>query len=267
MNKIPLIMGIVNATGNSFSEGAASDPESALDRALKLLDDGADIIDIGAESTRPGAAEVPAEQECEVITKFLEQLFSIRPGVQVSVDTRHAVTAAKALELGAAYINDVSMLRHDDKMADCAAKYDAKLILCHSRGTPLTMKGKQFCCYSDVVDEVKEELSGAAEKAVACGVKRENIIFDPGFGFAKDVVQQLEMLVRAHEFCALGKTLVGLSRKSFLGALTGVDEPQERVGSTLCAELQLAECNIDIIRTHNVRYLRDALTVKKYLEQ
>ena len=260
-------MGIVNATGDSFSEGIASDPASALDRALKLLDDGADIIDIGAESTRPGAAEADVETECRTVESFLKQLFSLRPETQVSVDTRHAETAAVALELGAAYINDVSMLRHDDMMAACAAKYKAKLILCHSRGTPQTMKQKELCSYGDVVFEVKKELAEAAEKAVSNGVERENIIFDPGFGFAKDVEQQLTMLRRADEFCGLGRTLVGLSRKSFLGALTGESDPQKRVGATLEAELHLADCNIDIIRTHNVKYLRDALTIKRYLEQ
>lgn len=261
-------MGIVNASGNSFSEGAASAPDSALDRALRLLDDGADIIDIGAESTRPGAAEVPEAEEIEVVERFLKQFFAIRPGTPVSVDTRHAATAARALELGAVYINDVSMLRHDTKMADCAAKYGAQLILCHSRGTPQTMKEKALCTYfSDVVGEVKSELLAAAEKAQQAGVKRENIIFDPGFGFAKDVEQQLTMLRRVNEFCGLGRTLAGLSRKSFLGALTDEPEPQRRVGSTLAAELHLASSGIEIIRTHNVGYLRDALEIAEYLKQ
>lgn len=261
-------MGIVNATGDSFSEGAASDPASALDRALRLLDDGADIIDIGAESTRPGSSAVDASRECRTVEQFLKQLFALRPSVSVSVDTRNAKTAARAIELGAEYINDVSMLRHDDMMAACAAEYGAKLILCHSRGTPQTMKQKSFCSYNaDVVDEVKKELLESAEKAVSAGVKRDDIIFDPGFGFAKDVEQQLTMLRRADEFCQLGRTLVGLSRKSFLGELTGVADPQKRAGSTLAAELHLSQCGVDIVRTHNVRYLRDALTIKRYLEQ
>ena len=260
-------MGIVNATGDSFSEGALSGPESALDRALKLIDDGADIIDIGAESTRPGAEVVPAEQENAVVRKLLKELFSLRPEAAVSVDTRNSLTAESALELGAKYINDVSMLNYDDLLAEVVAKYDAHLIICHSRGTPQTMKDKAFCSYPDgVVEEVSQELSAAADKAVSQGVKKENIIFDPGFGFAKDVEQQLTMLRRANEFCKLGRTLVGLSRKSFLGALTDEKTPSERVGSTLAAELHLAECGIEIIRTHNVKYLRDALALKEYLK-
>ena len=172
-------MGIVNATGDSFSEGAASDPVSALDRALKLLDDGADIIDIGAESTRPGAAEVPVELECEVVAKFLKQLFHLRPETPVSVDTRNAATAERAMALGARYINDVSMLRHDGEMAACAAKYDAQLILCHSRGTPLTMTGSKYREYGeDVVSEVKKELSEAAEKAVSCGINVLSVVLE-----------------------------------------------------------------------------------------
>ena len=259
-------MGIVNATGDSFSEGASSGPETALDRALKLLDDGADIIDIGAESTRPGAGEVPAEQEAEVVEKLLKQLFALRPDAAVSVDTRHSLTAGTALRLGAKYINDVSMLSFDGKMAKTVAQYDAALVLCHSRGTPQTMRAKEFCSYPQgVVEEVCQELANAAEIAVSQGVKRENIIFDPGFGFAKDVEQQLTMLRRAREFCRLGRTLAGLSRKSFLGALTGVDVPAERVGSTLAAELHLAGCGIEIIRTHDVRYLRDAIVLEQYL--
>ena len=266
MSNLPLIMGIVNATGDSFSEGVLSSPASALDRALALLDAGADIIDIGAESTRPGAAEIPVEQECSVIKNLLVQIFSLHPGAAVSVDTRNALTAQAALDLGAKYINDVSMLSHDEKMAKTVAQYDAALVICHSRGTPQTMRDKVFCTYpGGVVEDVCAELLEAADKAAAQGVKRENIIFDPGFGFAKDVEQQLTMLRRADEFCKLGRTLAGLSRKSFLGALTGVETPAERVGSTLAAELQLAECGIEIIRTHKAGYLRDALAIKQHL--
>ena len=259
-------MGIVNATGNSFSEGAESDPASALDRALALMDNGADIIDIGAESTRPGAGEVPPLQESAVVEKLLKQLYAVRPDAVVSVDTRNALTAKVSLELGVKYINDVSMLSHDDKMAETVAGYDAALVLCHSRGTPQNMQEKRFCSYpGGVVEEVSYELSAAAEKAVSMGVKKENIIFDPGFGFAKDNEQQLTMLRRAAEFCRLGRTLAGLSRKSFLGALTGEKIPAERTGATLAAEIQLAECGIDIIRTHRTGFLRDALIIKQLL--
>ena len=259
-------MGIVNATGNSFSEGALSDPGSALNRALALIDDGADIIDIGAESTRPGAGDVPAQQESAVVEKLLKQLYAVRPDAVVSVDTRNALTAQVSLDLGVRYINDVSMLAHDDKMAETVAKFNAALVLCHSRGTPQNMQEKGFCTYyGGVVEEISSELTAAAEKAVSMGIKRENLIFDPGFGFAKDVDQQVVMLRRAAEFCRLGRTLAGLSRKSFLGALTGENTPVERVGSTLAAELQLAECGIEIIRTHRVRYLRDALIIKQHL--
>ena len=264
MSKIPLLMGIVNATGNSFSEGASSDPLSALDRALKLIDDGADIIDAGAESTRPGAEDVSADEECRRLEKLLKGLSRLRPSTPVSVDTRRSATAEFALGHGAKYINDVSMLRFDSAMVDVAAKYDAVLILCHSRGVPQNMQESVFCDYSNGVEDVISELKTAAETAKRAGVKE--LIFDPGFGFAKSVALQMEMLRNAKEFTKLGRTLAGVSRKSFLGAVTGVEKPSERQGSTLAAELHLAACGIDIIRTHNVKMLRDAITVKNLLD-
>ncbi|MBO5992462.1 MAG: dihydropteroate synthase [Lentisphaeria bacterium] len=264
MSKIPLIMGIVNATGNSFSEGASSDPASALDRALKLIDAGADIIDVGAESTRPGAEDVPEAEERERIGKLVKSLNQLRPSTPVSVDTRRSSTARAALDCGAKYINDVSMLRFDCEMANITAEYGAALILCHSRGTPQNMRNKEFCSYNDVVEEVVQELAAAAEYAKHCGVGE--LIFDPGFGFAKSVSQQMDMLRNANAFTRMGKTLAGVSRKSFLGAVTGEDDPAERQGSTLAAELHLAACGIDIIRTHNVKMLRDALTVKNMID-
>ena len=247
MSDLPLIMGIVNATGDSFSEGARSDQKSALDRALKLIDDGADIIDIGGESTRPGAETVAVDVEIERISGLLKELRSRRPDIPVSVDTRNSATAEEALKLGAKYINDVSMLRNSKDMAAVAAKYGAYLVICHSRGTPETMKNPEFCCYPD---------------GVRAGVDPDKIIYDPGFGFAKNFEQHIEMLREAKEFSSLGRVLVGVSRKSFLGTATGESVPANRSGATLAAELHLAGCGVDIIRTHNVKQLKDALKIK-----
>lgn len=256
-------MGIVNATGDSFSEGAQSDRKSALDRALKLIDDGADIIDIGGESTRPGAERVAVAAEIERISGLLEELRRRRPDIPVSVDTRNAGTAQAALELGAKYINDVSMLRNSKDMAAVAAKYGAYLVICHSRGTPETMKAPEFCRYPDgVINEVKKELAQAAVEAAKAGVEPEKIIYDPGFGFAKNFEQHITMLKEVKEFSSLGRVLVGVSRKSFLGTATGEEIPANRSGATLAAELHLAGCGVDIIRTHDVKQLKDALKIK-----
>lgn len=264
MSDLPLVMGIVNATGNSFSEGAQSDPANALDRALKLIDDGADIIDIGGESTRPGAETVASATEIARIEKLLKGLRVLRPDVPVSVDTRNAETALAALELGAEYINDVSMLRHSSQMAAVAAEFDAHLVICHSRGTPETMSDPELCSYPDgVVNEVIKELAQAAEFAAGVGVRPEKIIFDPGFGFAKNFEQQITMLKEADRFTALGTVLAGVSRKSFLGTATGESVPARRGGATLAAELHLAGCGVGIIRTHDVKQLKDALAVRK----
>ena len=264
MSDLPLIMGIVNATGDSFSEGAQSDPASALDRALKLIDDGAGIIDIGGESTRPGADAVASAAEIGRVSKLLKELRVLRPDIPVSVDTRNAETAQAALELGAAYINDVSMLRHSSQMAAVAAKFDAYLIICHSRGTPETMRDPELCSYpGGVINEVKKELAQAAEYAVRAGVRPEKIIYDPGFGFAKNFEQQITMLREADKFNSLGAVLAGVSRKSFLGMASGEDIPARRGGATLAAELHLAGCGVKIIRTHDVKQLRDALAVRQ----
>ena len=266
MSDLPLIMGIVNATGDSFSEGKQSDPKSALDRALRLIDDGADIIDIGGESTRPGADAVDSSTEIERISGLLKELRARRPDIPVSVDTRNAGTARAALELGAAYINDVSMLRHGSGMAEAAAEFGAYLVICHSRGTPETMKDPEFCSYPDgVINEVKKELAQAAAKAVSAGVDPEKIIYDPGFGFAKNFEQHITMLKEAEAFSSLGRVLVGVSRKSFLGTATGESVPANRSGATLAAELHLAGCGVNIIRTHDVKQLKDALKVKKLI--
>ena len=263
MSDLPLVMGIVNATGDSFSEGARSDQKSALDRALKLIDDGADIIDIGGESTRPGAETVAVDVEIERISGLLKELRSRRPDIPVSVDTRNSATAEEALKLGAKYINDVSMLRNSKDMAAVAAKYGAYLVICHSRGTPETMKNPEFCCYPDgVTGGVKQELAQAAIEAVRAGVDPDKIIYDPGFGFAKNFEQHITMLKEAKEFSSLGRVLVGVSRKSFLGTATGESIPANRSGATLAAELHLAGCGVDIIRTHNVKQLKDALKIK-----
>ena len=262
----PLVAGIVNATGDSFSEGRASAPESAPARALRLLADGADWLDLGGESTRPGSAEIPPAAELARLLPVLDAVMQHDPKTVVSIDTRHAETARKCLEHGARIINDVSMLHRDPELADVAAEHGAMLIICHSRGTPDDMqRGDYFDYGADVAATVASELADAAELAMRAGVPRANIWFDPGFGFAKTAEQNFELARNIGKVCALGRVFVGVSRKSFIGAASGVTEAAKRLPGTLAMELYLAD-SVDVLRTHDVAALRQALAVRKVLK-
>jgi len=261
----PLIAGIVNATGDSFSEGSASSPESAPVRALRLLDDGADWLDLGGESTRPGSREIMPPEELARLLPVLDGVMAAHPDAVVSIDTRHAETARRCVEHGARVINDVSMLRHDPALVDVAAETGAMLVICHSRGTPDDMQSGAYFDYgADVAATVAEELSCAAEKAVRAGVERANLWFDPGFGFAKTAEQNFELARNIGKVRGLGKLFVGVSRKSFIGAASGVAEAAKRLPGTLAMELFLAD-DSDVLRTHDVAALRQALAVRRML--
>lgn len=266
--ELPLIMGIVNATGDSFSEGPGSAPESALDRALRLLADGADLLDIGGESTRPGAREIPPEEEIDRILPVIRGVRAACPDAVLSVDTRKAEVAAAAIECGVEIINDVSMLRYDAALARVTAEGGAALVLSHSRGTPETMRSSAYHDYgADVVATVAAELAAAKRTALEAGVAEENLIFDPGIGFAKTPEQDWELLRRSGELRRLGPVLVGMSRKSFLGKFLNRPEPADRLGGTIAAALHLAGCGVEILRVHDVRQLRDALLVRAKLQE
>ena len=266
--ELPLIMGIVNATGDSFSEGPGSAPESALDRALRLLADGADLLDIGGESTRPGAREIPPEEEIDRILPVIRGVRAACPDAVLSVDTRKSEVAAAAIECGVEIINDVSMLRYDAALARVTAEGGAALVLSHSRGTPETMRSPAYHDYgADVVATVAAELAAAKRTALEAGVAEENLIFDPGIGFAKTPEQDWELLRRSGEFRRLGPVLVGMSRKSFLGKFLNRPDPADRLGGTIAAALHLAGCGVEILRVHDVRQLRDALLVRAKLQE
>lgn len=266
--ELPLIMGIVNATGDSFSEGPGSAPESALDRALRLLADGADLLDIGGESTRPGAREIPPEEEIDRILPVIRGVRAACPDAVLSVDTRKSEVAAAAIECGVEIINDVSMLRYDAALARVTAEGGAALVLSHSRGTPETMRSSAYHDYgADVVATVAAELAAAKRTALEAGVAEENLIFDPGIGFAKTPEQDWELLRRSGEFRRLGPVLVGMSRKSFLGKFLNRPDPADRFGGTIAAALHLAGCGVEILRVHDVRQLRDALLVRAKLQE
>lgn len=258
----PLLMGIVNVTGDSFSEGARSTPATAVDRALALLDDGADLLDIGGESTRPGAAVIPADEEAQRVVPVVRELRKLRPSAILSVDTRKAEVARAVLDYGVELINDVSMLRFSPEMADVVAAAGAALIVAHSRGTPQTMKNPEFHDYGDdPVAAVVAELAGAKEQALRAGVSEDNIFVDPDFGFAKTPEQDWEILKRIDELHQLGAVVAGMSRKSFLGSFLEQPDPLQRLGGTIAAALYLANREVEILRVHDVRQLRDALSV------
>lgn len=255
-------MGIVNASGDSFSENGDSTADSALARSLSHLDYGADVLDIGGESTRPGAYEISTDLELHRIIPVITNLKKVHPEAVLSVDTRHAEVAKVALKAGVEIINDVSMLRCSPEIADLAASSGAGLIISHSRGIPANMNDVEYCSYpKGVAAEVADELLHAREKAVKAGVLPENIMLDPGFGFAKTAEQCWELLTELELISPLSCMMIGVSRKSFLGKLTGEKDPLCRNGETLALELLLAARGVGMIRTHDVRQLHNALQV------
>lgn len=266
-DKKPLLMGIVNSTGDSFSEGGLSSPESALKRAFLLLEEGADILDMGGESTRPGAPEITPEEEIRRLLPVVTGVLEKKPETVISIDTRHARTAEEMLAAGARIINDVSMLRHDPEMVDVLNKFpESILVLCHSRGVPENMQEPRFLDYgTDIVKTVSAELLAAAE---ASGLRKERIIFDPGFGFSKTFEQNMILMRKADQLVRrLGPVLFGISRKSFVGMVTREAEPAERVGGTVAGELHLCRSGGVVIRTHNVKVLRAALLMQQALQE
>ncbi|MGZ6124580.1 MAG: dihydropteroate synthase [Myxococcales bacterium] len=251
--KRTLVMGIVNATPDSFSDGGAYDP---LVHALLLAEEGADILDIGGESTRPGAAPVDAAEERNRTEPVIREL-ARRTAVPISIDTRKATVAAAALDAGAEIVNDVSGLSHDPDLVRAAA--GAALCLMHMRGTPADMQSK--AAYGDVLGEVQQELGEALERARAAGIPDERIALDPGLGFAKTGAHNLTLLRRLRELTQLGRPLlVGASRKSFLGTATGKRAPDRLLGSVAAAAVA-ASNGAAIVRVHDVQATREALAV------
>jgi dihydropteroate synthase len=254
------VMGIVNVTPDSFSDGGRYlDPSAAIEHGLELAAEGAAILDVGGESTRPGAAPVGVEQELERVVPVIAGLREAGFGGVLSVDTSKFPVAEGALNAGATLINDVTALRAAPELASLAAARDALVCLVHMVGTPRTMQVDPH--YDDVVDEVKRFLLERASFAAAEGVKPERIVLDPGIGFGKTVAHNLELLRRLDELVALGfPVLIGTSRKSFLGELTGRPIDQ-RVPGTLASNVLAFARGATIFRVHDVAPLYDALTV------
>jgi dihydropteroate synthase len=259
----PLVMGIVNVTPDSFADGGRhATPESALAHARTLLADGADIIDLGGESTRPGASPVSEQQELDRVLPLVQQLRAECDdrGVPISVDTRKPAVMRAAIDGGASMINDVSALQAPGALqvvVDSATP--VAICLMHMRGEPATMQ--QAATYDDVVVNVIAFLRARAAACLVAGIAHERIIIDPGFGFGKTVEHNLELLRRLPEIVALGyPVLAGLSRKSTIGALTGRDVG-ERMAGSIAAALAAVARGAAIVRVHDVRETMDALKI------
>ncbi len=255
----PLVMGILNVTPDSFSDGGAwAAPEEALRRAREMVAAGADLVDVGGESTRPGADPVTVKEEIARVTPVL-RLLSAELEVPLSIDTRRAEVAEAALQCGALIVNDVSAL-DDARMAGVVAAAGAGLVLMHMRGTPATMQ--QLARYEDVTGEVVAELRPRLQRALDAGVEPEAIVVDPGIGFAKNAEQNLRLLAELPRLAALGRpVLLGVSRKAFLGALLGGLPPTERGVATAAACVAGLLAGARIFRVHDVLPVRQALTV------
>ncbi|MBV9603970.1 MAG: dihydropteroate synthase [Solirubrobacterales bacterium] len=255
------IMGVVNVTPDSFSDGGRYlDAQAAIAHGLELEAEGAAILDVGGESTRPGADPVPEAEELRRVMPVIEGLLERGSGAQVSIDTSKSSVAARAVQAGATLVNDVTAFRGDPEMAAVVAGAGADCCLMHMLGDPRTMQRDPH--YDDVVGEIKAFLEERMAFAVRAGIAEERILLDPGIGFGKTVEHNLELLRRLGEFVALGRpVLIGTSRKTFLGRLTGRDCPDDRVAATVATNVLAYERGARVFRVHDVAPVHDALTV------
>ena len=262
----PLVMGIVNVTPDSFSDGGEFiQPEIATQQSLQLVKDGADILDIGGESTRPGSKPVGAEEELRRVIPIIKALAENGVSVPISIDTSKAQVAARALEAGASIINDVTALGDPD-MAEVAAHFDSGLILMHMRGLPKTMQSAPIT-YTNLIGEIRKHLQDATQKACNAGVAENKIILDPGIGFGKECAHNLEITNRLEEIrFAKRPILYGPSRKRFLGAITN-KEAKDRDAATAASCVAAILHGADILRVHDVGAIQDALAVASALRQ
>ncbi|HEX6489843.1 MAG TPA: dihydropteroate synthase [Gaiellaceae bacterium] len=256
----PAVMGVLNVTPDSFSDGGVNfSPAQAVASARRMLAEGAAIVDLGGESTRPGSASISAEEELRRVVPVLEQLESL----PLSIDTTKAEVARRALELGAEFVNDVTALRGDPELAGVVAEHGAYLCLMHMQGEPRTMQLQPR--YGDVVAEVARFLEERLSFATAQGVREELICLDPGIGFGKTLAHNFELLRRLDELVAIGRPiLVGISRKSSLGKLMG--DPEAKTGTTaasLGAAIAAYERGASILRVHDVREHVEALAAHR----
>ena len=246
-------MAILNITEDSFSDGGLFiDFKSAIEHACLCIKQGANILDLGAQSTRPGASEVGSEIEIKRLIPVIKELKLIHPEIPISVDTYHHSVAKAALNVGASFINDISGGRHDSDIFNVIADYPCLYVINHSRGNSKTMDS--LTQYKNVVNDVKNELSIQIDKALSSGIKNDQIIIDPGIGFAKNVSQNLSLLRNIEQFVSMKyPVLVGASRKRFIGSVLNESDPSKRIFGTAAVASRCVFGGVDIIRVHDVK--------------
>lgn len=261
IGKRPLIMGVLNVTPDSFSDGGKYFLKSAaISHAEEMIGEGADIIDVGGESTRPGAEPVPAEEELRRVLPVISEIKE-KYDVAISIDTYKAEVAEKAIAAGAEIVNDITALRHSSQMKEMIAASGAGLVMMHMQGTPQTMQ--QAPHYDDVVEEIGKFLEEQMQRAKEAGVKEDQIVIDPGIGFGKTLEHNLEILANLRQIKGRCQRplLIGVSRKSFIGKLLGDIPPAERLAGSLGAAVTALLHGADILRVHDIKATRHALTI------
>ena len=255
----PAVMGVLNVTPDSFSDGGVHfDHAKAVHAALQMAEDGAAVIDIGGESTRPGSEPIAAQVEIDRVLPVIEQIRQ-RSDIPISIDTRKGAVAQEAIAAGADMINDISALRYSAGMPAIAARAGVPVILMHMRGEPSTMQ--QHIQYDDVVSEVGRELTAFRDDAIQAGIDAAQILVDPGIGFAKNAEHNLEILARAAELTSIAPLVIGASRKTFIGHLTGRAAGQDRMIGSLAAVAAAHRAGAALVRVHDVRETMDFLKV------
>jgi dihydropteroate synthase len=262
----PLIMGILNMAPDSFSgDGLYDEPERAEERGARMLEEGASIIDIGGESSRPGSREIEASEELDRVCPVLERIAGL-PGAIVSIDTRHGEVAREGVRLGASIINDISGFTRDPAMTEVALASGCAVVVMHMQGSPETMQIDPQ--YKDAPDEIYAWLERATDRLVSAGIASDKIVIDPGIGFGKRLEDNLEIIDRAGDLHTLGfPILIGHSRKSFIGSVTGRDDPRERLAGGLAVTGRCLEAGIQLLRVHDVRETVDYIDVWKAIER
>lgn len=254
-------MGILNLTDDSFhAESRLDGVDACLEQAGRMIAEGADILDIGAESTRPGAARVDAKTQIERLLPVIERIRSCHPQIPISVDTTRASVAEAVLDLGANMINDISGLADDAEMVATVARHGVAIVINHLRETPETMQ--QSPHYEDVTGEVRRYFLERVERALDAGIRRNAIVLDPGIGFGKNLQHNLELLRNLDTLKELGfPLLVGASRKSFIGELLDLPNPSDRLEGTLAVTAYCAFKHVDMVRVHDVRANRQVVDI------
>jgi dihydropteroate synthase len=254
-----LVMGVLNVTPDSFSDGGEFfDTDKAIERGLQMTTEGAAIIDVGGESSRPGAESVPTNEQIKRVIQVIEALTE-KIDVPISIDTYNCEVASAALRAGAAMINDITALS-DERMGELASQQKVPVVLMHMQGEPATMQAEPK--YEDVVGEVRQFLLERAKRAEQFGIAKERIFIDPGIGFGKTLEHNLLLLKNIDKFVATGyRVLVGTSRKSFIGKITGKEKPSERIFGTAATVALCAAAGVSVVRVHDVAEMVDVVRV------